>query len=335
MPRTIRCTNCGITLNLPEHAAGRRLKCPKCGTKFQATAVDLNAASTAPGVSDARFDSLSGLVPIPKGLQDLQDLPLPTAAGDLRETFDLPSMTGAATGGAARPEREVADALALFEKGAALKRLQAAEARAKIRRCPTCGGVVPAGTSICLGCGFDLETGARVELDDDLLPEAPPAAESMPIDIAIVGGTCLLASLVLAVLALVQWKRGLDGAQFLALICLFGTYAAITFLRLKSAKPLLVALTLGALVNVVALIVLPAWHAFEPEERVVFQSPPMDDPDFDGTVIQPVTERLDTQKITWGVAVLCTYAAVSVYLLSPGVRRRLGRSAGPAGLPPP
>ena len=31
MPRTIKCTNCDVTLNLPAHALGRRLKCPKCG----------------------------------------------------------------------------------------------------------------------------------------------------------------------------------------------------------------------------------------------------------------------------------------------------------------
>ena len=38
-----------------------------------------------------------------------------------------------------------------------------------------------------------------------------------------------------------------------------------------------------------------------------------------------MAERLDTQKISWGIAVLCVYAAVSVYLLSPGVRRVLGQ----------
>ena len=34
MPHTTQCTQCGIRLNVPEGAAGRRLKCPKCGTRF-------------------------------------------------------------------------------------------------------------------------------------------------------------------------------------------------------------------------------------------------------------------------------------------------------------
>ena len=34
MPRTTQCNQCGIILNLPENAGGKRLKCPKCGTKF-------------------------------------------------------------------------------------------------------------------------------------------------------------------------------------------------------------------------------------------------------------------------------------------------------------
>src|SRR5262245_61920348 len=178
MPRTIQCINCGITLNLPKDAAGRRLKCPKCGAKFQATQADLNAASTAPGVSDARFDSLSGLVPVPADLQALipapavtpHDVPVPTAPGDLRSTFDLPMMTEAAEGGSSR-SREVADATALFEQKRTPKRLVGAEARAQTRKCPTCKWVVPPGTSICQSCGLDLDTGTRVELDYDVVQE--------------------------------------------------------------------------------------------------------------------------------------------------------------------
>src|SRR4051794_30740366 len=287
MPRTIRCSNCGITLNLPENVAGRRLKCPKCGAKFQASESDLNAASTAPGVSDARLDSLSGLIPIPKGIEelDLQDLPLPRAAGNLRETFELPMMTEAAGEGRAR---EAADALALFtQKGTASRRLKAAEARAQVRRCPTCGGAVPPGMSICQGCGFDLETGARVGLDDELLPDEMPPPESLPIDIAIVGGICFLASAVLAVLSFVLWLRGLAGAQFLALICLFGVYASVTFLRLKSMKLLLIALTLGALIDVVALIGLPAYNAYI-DRDVQQQQVTMDEPDVEDMAIPSV-----------------------------------------------
>ena len=31
MPRTTQCDHCGVILNLPDSAAGKRLKCPKCG----------------------------------------------------------------------------------------------------------------------------------------------------------------------------------------------------------------------------------------------------------------------------------------------------------------
>ena len=343
MPRTIRCINCAVKLNLPENVASRRLKCPKCGARFQATESDLSAASTMPGISDARFDSLSGLVPVPKDLpdsglvpvpKDLPEGPLPIAAGDLRETFELPMMTEADTSGGSRPAREVADALALFETKATAKRLRGAEARAQNRRCPTCGRVVAAGTSLCHGCGLDLDTGTRIDLDYDLVQAPPPPDESIPIDIAAVGGTCLLAGAALGIFALTQWKEWLDGMEFLALVCAFAVYAAVMLLRLKTMKLLLVALTLGALIDVVALICLPAYNAYadrDPQQQQIS----MDDPDKEDIVIPSVVERIDTNKITWGIALLCIYAALSVYLLSPRVRRYMGRKQEPEALPPP
>ena len=103
MPHTTQCTQCGIRLNVPEEAAGRRLKCPKCGTKFLPDAPNPNAASSAmrPGIADASLDSMLDVAAI----RSNPDLPvssgelrkgghgqadMPTASGDLRDTFDLP-----------------------------------------------------------------------------------------------------------------------------------------------------------------------------------------------------------------------------------------------------
>src|SRR5579863_3646597 len=87
MPRTIQCNQCGVVLNIPPQAAGKRLKCPKCGTKFLVDADTSKYPSTELSNHDAQPSSSQE---IPKGHGDVS---LPTAAGNLRETFDLPLMT--------------------------------------------------------------------------------------------------------------------------------------------------------------------------------------------------------------------------------------------------
>ena len=55
-----------------------------------------------------------------------------------------------------------ADVLALFQDEPKTNRKpKGAEARAKARRCPDCGGVVGVGMSLCNTCGLDLDTGQR------------------------------------------------------------------------------------------------------------------------------------------------------------------------------
>jgi len=362
MPRTIACKHCGVRLNLPEGAAGKRLKCPKCGEKFLAEAPDLNAASTAPGIADASLATTLSLpqmqsnpdLPTDSGVRagtgtnpDLpkgsgvrpkggtkSDLPmtgaelrarghgdvdLPTASGDLRDTFDLPLLVDDNAPG------QTADATSLFtEKPNATRRVGAAEARARARRCPTCGGVVPAGMAICSSCGLNLETGMRVELDDDLLPVAAPRAAGPPMGVSIVGGLCLLGSFVLAVVSFGQWLRNLDGFQYLALVCVFGIYASVQFLRGKSAKLLLVALTLGVLINIVALIALPIFDANN-ETTVIPRTATAGSDDEESVEIQSITDRLNTQKLSFGILGLVMYAGISVYLMSPTVRRHFSR----------
>lgn len=312
MPRTIRCTQCGVTLNLPPEAIGRRLKCPKCGHKFASTPADANAASSASGVANVNLDSMVGP-------RRPNEAPIPKAEGDLRDTFDLPMMTEAAS---TEPTRQMGDALALFnERPVAPRRKGAAEARASARRCPTCGGVVPVGMSICPTCGLDLETGALVGLEDEFAPVARSRPGGPPLGVVIVGGLCLLGSIALGTILTAEWLRGYEGAQYLALVCAFAIFASVHFLRGKSVRLLLVALTLGAAISVVAFIALPIYHAnatpkFVPRTELI-------DPDDQIVAIQPIVERLDTQRISLGVVALVLYAGVSIYLMSPAVRRHI------------
>ncbi len=325
-------------LNLPENAAGKRLKCPKCASKFVANKADAKNSSAVRS-DDASHDSVIGPTqshiemslnpgrvehapdPSRSGLEC--DPTLPTAAGTLRETFDLPLMTQAA--GLAQPAtKQVSDARALSEeKRPTPRRPSAVEARAHARRCPTCGSVVPAGMSLCPTCGLDLETGVRVDLTDELAPEAPVRPAGLPLGMSILGMICALGGLVLLVASMVQWYRGLGGAEFLGLVCLFGIFASVQFLRGKSIKLLMVALTLGVMIDTVTLIALPLFQAREFDQAAA-ESRQIDDPDVE-VAIPTYVERLDairgTQRVELGIAFLIVYAGVSVYLTSPSVRR--------------
>lgn len=329
MPHTIQCFECGVVLNLPDQAAGRRLKCPRCGARFLVGADGSTKPAAAPA-GDAKAGSHGPDTTFElTRKQSSADMPvLPTAAGDLRETFDLDSMTGAATS-PAKPKSPAggreADALALFEdKPSRSRKKTGAEARSQARRCPTCGGVVAVGMSICNVCGLDLESGMRVGLDDDLAP--PPVARDpgLPILMTVLGGVCLALSVALGVVALLYWQRGNQGVQYFIPIAGFGVYAAVQFIRVKSVKLLLLALTLGALIDVSGLIVMPIVNA-NVDTTVVQRSEASDDPDAALEIIRPVSERLDTQRIWLGTSLLAVYALTSVYLLSPTVQRQFKR----------
>jgi hypothetical protein len=327
MSCVIKCSNCGVALNLPDEAHGRKVKCPKCGVKFLAE--DATPSREVPGGS---ADSTLVL----KKSASSGDLPLiPTAPGDLRETFDLPMMTEAAptprkanpAGGAGQGvgAKTRADALALFDDAPrAPRKKTGAEGRAQARRCPTCGSVVPIGMALCQTCGLDLDTGTRLDLMDDLAPPPPPASPGPPLPIAIIGGFCTALSVALAVAALVFSVRGQAGTIYFVPVALFGTFAAIQFLRGKSVKLLLAALTLGAVINVAAFIALPVYNA-NAETTVEKRTDIGDDPDAADEAIRPVAERLDTNSISVGITVLFLYALVCVYLLSPQVNRHFSK----------
>ena len=298
-------------LNVPENAAGKRLKCPECASKFIANKADAKNSSAVRS-HDASHDPVIGTTQshIEKSLDPgrvehapdqsrsgLESDPTLPAAGNPRETFDLPLMTQAAG--------------------------PAQRATAQARRCPTCGSAVPAGMSLCPTCGLDLETGVRVDLTDELAPEAPVRPTGLPLGISILGMICALGGLVLFVASMVQWYRGLGGAEFLGLVCLFGTFASVQFLRGRSIKLLLVALTLGVMIDIVALVALPLFQARKFDQETA-ESHQVDDPDVE-VAIPTYVERLDasggTQRVELGIAFLIFYMGVSVYLTSPSVRR--------------
>jgi phage FluMu protein Com len=326
MPRTVQCQHCGVVLNLPPTVrAGKKLKCPKCQAKFAVTESEANSASTFPGLADATPMSTHDL---PRRGSPRDELPLPQAAGDLRETFDLPLLARDAERGQVASSPEVGDAAALFDDPGPNRRKQtAADARRQARRCRQCGGLVPQGMSICSTCGVDQETGMRVGLEDDLAPPPRAAAEGPPFHIAMVGGLCTAAALSLLVLAIVKSvDRSTSSMQNLAWLGLavvsgFAVYAAAQFIRGKSLKLLVVALTLGVVVDVMSLVALPIFEAMlEDEQKIVSVVNPSDPADMD-KAIKPFEDRIDTQRIKLGVGLILVYAVVAVYLMSPTVKR--------------
>ncbi len=341
--------------------AGKRMKCPKCGNKFAITETDASSESTLAGDADADLissrdfgkrppshDSLPApkrppshdSLPVPVGDQGRRkrppshdNLPVPAGDKDLRDLFDLPLGPAASIERAAVESKkpDVSDAEALFQEPTVRKKKSTgAEARAQARRCGNCGGFVPVGMSICTACGVDQDTGMRVGLDDDLAPPPPPAATGPPLHIAIIGFLCGLTSLLLLVLSLIQSVRGEAGpTQYgwlcLALVSAFGIFGAVQFFIGKSVKYLMLALTLGVFVDAMSLIALPIYQAtFADQEKVVTKVARKDTPDsldIEDLQINPITDRLDFQKIEGGLIVILLYALLSIYLMSPPVKR--------------
>ena len=261
MPRTIQCQRCGVILNLPPHVpAGKRLKCPKCATRFVVSETDASSMSTAPGLTDAAPTSFD----LPKRPPSVDDLPSATSEGDLRDTFDLPLLSGRdAEQGEAVSNPGTADAAGLFQDhGAARRRVTAAEARSRARRCIHCGSSVPQGMSLCPTCGTDQETGMRIGLEDDLAPPPPPRPQGPPLHISIVGGLCGTGALITMLSGVIMSTQGDPGIEHyawlvLAAVSAFAIFGCVQFLRGRSAKVLLLALTIGLGVDVLGLVAVP------------------------------------------------------------------------------
>ncbi len=336
MPRTTQCQNCGAILNLPDHVpAGKRLRCPKCGYKFVVTVADASSESTLGAPLDAEPTHSHHNLTRTGRARAADDLPLPMADRDLRETFDLPLMSARDAerqgAGAAAPNA-LGDAAALFQdEPAPRRRKSAAEARTRARRCSNCGGLVPQGMSLCVSCGVDQETGMRVGLEDDLAPPPPPPLSGPPIHVAVVGGLLGVAALILLVLSLVRSVGNAEGWETygwlcLALVSAFSMYAVVQFIRLKTTKLLMVALTLGVVIDLLAMIAMPLVLAnFEDTDKVV-QIVRTDNPDDSNVLIKPFEERLDTRSLSIGITFLMIYAVLTLYLMSPAVKKPFHRA---------
>ncbi|WP_165233086.1 hypothetical protein [Aquisphaera insulae] len=335
-------------LNLPDNApVGKKLKCPKCTNRFVLSAEDASAESTLAGPIDAIVSTTRDFGTRPPSRDDLpvasrppsrDDLPVvPSGDRDLRDLFSLPmgtaeSIEHAAVGDGLRPE---GDAAALFKDEPARKRKpKGAEARATARRCTVCGSVVPAGMSLCPACGLDQETGLRVGLDDDLIPPPPPRVTGPPLHVAVVGLLAGLGSLVLLILALAKSATTEAGVMqycwlCLALVTAVGVFGAVQFFRGKTPKYLMLALTLGVFVDIVALIAVPIIQANFEERDVIATAPaPTNDPDDEiDSGIKPIAERIDQSRITTGLVVIALYGALSVYIMSPPVKKYFTRRA--------
>lgn len=331
MPLTTQCPNCGVVLTLPDGAEGRRLRCPKCDHRFQA------GGGAAGGGEPKRPSSSSGTHRPTSSLllSTRHDEPgMPQADRDLREAFapdlllgeDRPASKAEPAKPKTNPAGPIADAGSLFADDPPTQRPRGprAEDRSKPRRCPSCGSVVPAGMSLCNRCGLDLDTGRRTQIDEmleDVLP--PPAKPGPPLSVSILGGVVLVASLAMAVVALVQTLRPEVtrwGYLALAVVGAYGAYAAVQFLRMKSARLLLVALLLGGLIDVIALIGLPIYEAnVPPAAAEVFA--PVGPGDEDLPKFQNPADRLDRRRVNWGIAVLLLDAGAIFALMTPEIRR--------------
>jgi hypothetical protein len=314
-------------LNLSAHTkAGKRLKCPRCGFKFVVTEAEASSASTVPGLTDAAPASTHEL---PKRPPSNDDLSTTFVEGDLRETFDLPLISGRqAERSAAVPRPEIGDAASLFDdRGAPKRKTTAADARSKARRCSSCGGIVPQGMSICISCGLDQETGIRTGLDDeDLLPSAPPPSQGPPIHVAVVGGVCAAAGLIFVLLGVTQSVRGdSDWRQYgwlvLAFVSAYGIYSAVEFIRGRTAKLLMVSVLLGIIVDLMALVALPIVEVMLDDPQHIISTEKKPDLDDSHVQFKPPEERIDTQRIIYGIGVIVTFAMLSLYLMSPPVKR--------------
>ena len=254
------------------------------------------------------------------------DLPSATSEGDLRDTFELP-LTGGHDFERGEAGPATADAAGLFlDHGASKRRVTAAEARSRARRCVHCGSSVPQGMSICPTCGTDQETGMRVGLDDDLTPPPPPRPQGPPLHVSIVGGLCGTVAIIALLGGVIESTRGQTSIEHYAWLTLagvsaFAIFGCVQFIRGKSAKLLLLALTLGMGVDVLGLVAVPLIQPMlEDQDQIVKTRKPQDLDESD-VEIKSFEDRINTQKIQLGVLVIVIYAILSVYLTSSPVKK--------------
>jgi hypothetical protein len=317
-------------LTIPQEAGSRRLRCPKCATRFYP---DGEPSAKSPGpassfLATARESPRSRPkpppaekkpAPPPKGREAVAPPPL-----DLRDMLDIPLVPDSHD----LPPRPagVADAAALFrdDPPADRRKKALAEAKREARRCPSCGSVILSGMSLCDRCGLDLDTGQRYEMIEEEFDDAPPpmAVEGPPAAVLVIGIVALVAGLFLAALSLFQLP--FPGPLLLTPVCLFGALAGLQFLRGKALKLMIVALMLGGGVDLVALIIMPIVMADENVDGME-KSEVTAKSETESALPKPITERLDYTKVTLGVGIILMDAMMLITISTPGVRHYFER----------
>ncbi len=299
--------------------------------KFHAEAPGTKPPSQAPGVAEARTSSASW----PSSKRPSED-GLPLSSGSLREMLDLPLLGG--------PSHDPsADAAALFrdDDEPIRRRPSRAEARMVSRNCSACGGIVAPGMSICQNCGLDQETGEQIELAEEIETIGPavgpvgPPQGLMVVAIAVLVGCAGLGLLSLLMAISATSGLGQIGALALLIVGGFGAFAAGNVLRGRSPRLLLVALALGAIVDVTALIVIPAIQAgdvpsvgVEQDLISTINTQDSTDPSVPASPDLDTLGReydLDVKRLAMGLVILVLEGVVFAYLMSPAVRRLYDR----------
>ncbi|MEW4568418.1 hypothetical protein AB1L88_11175 [Tautonia sp. JC769] len=367
MPSRTQCPRCETVLNVPDGAEGKKLKCPRCTATFRVGDAGSSARPSQPSMGTAAPASSPSTnnLPLQRPPSGDDEPDLPVISGDLRDQFNLPLLfeeddrpaspppkpkptppkpksaepsarppssgilpTAPAEGPSPYAE---ADAAGLIDDDEPVRprRKTGAEARFTTRRC-SCGGVVPAGMSICPRCHLDLETGLRDE-SFDLLEEAPALPPPpIPFGVLIVGFISGLVGVGLAIASIALYLTQPElphrwGFLLLAAVSAFGVFAAVRLIRNRSARFLIAALLLGGLINVVALIVMPIVVASTaPVDAFQSVPPPGDSPPPDAVFVPrivPLTERIAWEQVNLGLAILAVTVIVSIYLTTPEVRR--------------
>ena len=368
MTLRIRCPRCERELNIPLGAESRKLRCPKCLEEFRAGGPSAPSRPSEPVIELKRPASSPSMPNLPLPTSGLEEEPdLPSFSGDLRDQFELPLLREADERPARpaarppsgpipspRPEPAAAPASPFAEADAAglleddepirPRRLAKAEQRSAARRC-SCGGVVPAGMSICPRCGLDLETGTRDQTLELLEVDVPIRVVSAPpMGVMFVGVTAGLVGGILALVSLALYITQSEaphrwGFLLLSAVSGFGLYAAVRLVRNRSPRLLLVALMLGGLIDLASMVILPITLAstgqvakIDPEadhdDAPIGPAEPMDAMLVDGQLVPrivPLTERIDWDQVTLGLAILAAASAVAVYLNTSQVRRYTDR----------
>jgi hypothetical protein len=138
----------------------------------------------------------------------------------------------------------------------------------------------------------------------------------------------MIVSLIKSVGSAESWQN--YGWLCLALVSGFGIYAVVQFIRLKSAKLLMIALTLGVVINLMTLIAMPLILPYIGDPTQTVSPNRSDNPEEADILIKSPEELIDIQSLKLGITFLVIYAVLSVYLMSPAVKKPFHRASASA-----